>query len=327
MSSNPYLSIVAVTRNDDHGGNLLARLGAFCRKIEYGAKNWNVPIELVLVEWNPPSTKETLSQLLPKILDDRYCSIRVVSVPSEFHKRLHNPFQIPLFQMIGKNVGIARARGEFILSTCNDIILSDAFFKFLSETSLSEHCLYRTDRVELGSGMIPHTIRPVDYDAFCLDTIEGYSGGYDSSIPTMHEERNPEIIPIAKQWQICRRGVPHTNASGDFTLMHQSVWKGLRGHPELALGDGYIDGLMVYLATMTGIQPMFLRRPICAFHLKHDLSFGDTEGKRKRMERRPSLDYDAEYTDWCRDMVENGALNTNSTNWGFGDVSFEEKVV
>ena len=42
--------------------------------------------------------------------------------------------RLPLFQMIGKNVGIRRSRAPFVLATNVDIIFSDALFSFLAET-------------------------------------------------------------------------------------------------------------------------------------------------------------------------------------------------
>jgi hypothetical protein len=53
---------------------------------------------------------------------------------------------LPLFQMIGKNVGIRRARGEFVLATNIDILFSDELFQFLATRSLKHGEMYRVDR-------------------------------------------------------------------------------------------------------------------------------------------------------------------------------------
>ena len=53
--SAPYLSVVAAARNDDHGGNLLRRLQIFVNALVGQANRHRLPIELVLVEWNPPA--------------------------------------------------------------------------------------------------------------------------------------------------------------------------------------------------------------------------------------------------------------------------------
>ena len=53
-STPPYLSLVVTTRNDDHGGNALGRMQAFVSGWIAQAKRYDIPSELIVVEWNPP---------------------------------------------------------------------------------------------------------------------------------------------------------------------------------------------------------------------------------------------------------------------------------
>ena len=48
--------------------------------------------------------------------------------------------------MIGKNVGIRRARGRFILATNIDILFSDELAAFLGSQQLRADRMYRIDR-------------------------------------------------------------------------------------------------------------------------------------------------------------------------------------
>jgi hypothetical protein len=51
----PYLSIVVTSRNDNHGGDLLRRTSAFMNNLFFQAKKWSLPVELLMVDWNPPT--------------------------------------------------------------------------------------------------------------------------------------------------------------------------------------------------------------------------------------------------------------------------------
>ena len=46
-------------------------------------------------------------------------------MPSELHARYPHGDALPLYQMIAKNVGIRRARGQFVLATNIDILFSN----------------------------------------------------------------------------------------------------------------------------------------------------------------------------------------------------------
>ena len=46
-----YLSLVVTARNDDHGGNLLGRMQAFVNGWLEQARRFDIPSELILVEW------------------------------------------------------------------------------------------------------------------------------------------------------------------------------------------------------------------------------------------------------------------------------------
>ena len=55
MSANaPYLSLVVAARNDNHGGNMLARMQAFLDAWLVQSARYRLSSEIVVVEWNPP---------------------------------------------------------------------------------------------------------------------------------------------------------------------------------------------------------------------------------------------------------------------------------
>ena len=65
------------------------------------------------------------------------CQVRIIEVPPELHRRFRHSENLPLFQMIAKNVGIRRARGRFVLATNIDILLSDELVRALARGELA----------------------------------------------------------------------------------------------------------------------------------------------------------------------------------------------
>ena len=150
-SDTPYLSVVVTARNDDHGGNLLRRMQIFIDAWINQAKRHRLPCELILVEWNPPEDRERLAAALRWPHETGPCQVRIIEVPAEVHARYRYASVLPLYQMIAKNVGIRRARGEFILATNIDIIFSDELMQFLAERRLEKGRMYRIDRTDVTS--------------------------------------------------------------------------------------------------------------------------------------------------------------------------------
>lgn len=147
----PYISVVAAARNDDHGGNLLGRMQVFVDAWINQAKRHRLPSELILVEWNPPRDRERLATALRWPRDTRPCDVRIIEVPPEVHATYRHAEALPLYQMIAKNVGIRRARGEFILATNIDIVFSDELMEFLAARRLEPGRMYRIDRTDVRS--------------------------------------------------------------------------------------------------------------------------------------------------------------------------------
>ncbi|HEV8415707.1 MAG TPA: FkbM family methyltransferase [Bryobacteraceae bacterium] len=142
----PYLSLVVTARNDDHGGNLLGRMQIFVDGWLAQARRYNIPSELIIVEWNPPAGRPPLAEALHWPADTGPCEVRIITVPPQIHSRFEHGANLPLYQMIGKNVGIRRARGRFILATNIDILFSNELAAFLGSQQLRTDRMYRIDR-------------------------------------------------------------------------------------------------------------------------------------------------------------------------------------
>ena len=142
----PYLSVVVTTRNDDHGGHLLRRTQTFVNALVAQLKRFELPAELIVVEWNPPGDRPPLRDALRWPSLPSHASVRLIQVPPAVHSSYRNAQTLPLYQMIAKNVGIRRAKGQFVLATNIDILFSDELMAFLAQRSLSVGSMYRIDR-------------------------------------------------------------------------------------------------------------------------------------------------------------------------------------
>src|SRR5581483_3836588 len=116
MPNDPYISVVVTARNDNHGENMLGRMEASLGSWIRQAQRYGIPSEIVVVEWNPPQDRPPLKDALRWPDDLGCCSVRFVEVPPEVHHTIPNGGSIHLHQMIGKNVGIRRARAPFVLA-------------------------------------------------------------------------------------------------------------------------------------------------------------------------------------------------------------------
>ena len=64
-NQKPYLSIVAVSRNDNHGGDILKRMRIFVNGLIHQCNKFELPCELIMVEWNPIEGEKFLREILP----------------------------------------------------------------------------------------------------------------------------------------------------------------------------------------------------------------------------------------------------------------------
>ncbi|RZI47100.1 hypothetical protein [Candidatus Finniella inopinata] len=148
LKNKPYLSVVATSRNDDHGGNALWRTQHFVSGLAAQALVHEVSIELILVDWNPPADKSDLVDALAWPENNPYFHYRVVQVPAVYHQQFQFADKLPLFQYLAKNVGIRRAQGEYVLATNIDILFSDKLMQFIKGGLQPGHC-YRVDRFDI----------------------------------------------------------------------------------------------------------------------------------------------------------------------------------
>jgi len=325
------------------------------------SKNYNLNVELLLIEWNPPVDKPGLYDVLKWPNGSSPCTIRIIEVPAVIHNRYKYSSGLPLFQMIAKNVGIVRASSNYILSTNIDIIFSHEMMRFLSSNKLKEGYYYRADRHDVSRDVYgicnfedllnacsSHTVR-INHNKGIRNCTSGESTEFfpnSPTIPYMGKRRkyipgwnfivqNPDhqyvrlIYKILRQYRNWLR--LHTNACGDFTLMSKADWEKIRGAPELELFSLHLDSLVCYIAHFAGIKEVVLDAPI--YHIDHDsgwtLEVEKDKSLYKRMEKNnvPIMSI-KELDRWITTMYKKRSpIIYNSENWGLADVDLKEMII
>ncbi len=352
----PYLSVVAASRNDDHGGDPLARTQIFINNLARQCERYHLRAELIIVDWNSVPDRPGLAAVLSLPEETTYCNARVITVPSTLHCRLKYADKLAFFQMIAKNVGIRRARGNFILATNIDIIFSDELIRFISEQKLDRKHVYRVDRYDIRSGLsirltleetlayawdngirahrryqpeqlVQHLYGNELFKKFCVPAEEFRGRAYDVVVASENEV-----------WTICPKPSAnmdhlHTNGCGDFTLLSREGWDAIRGYPEFEAFSFNIDSIGLLAAHYSGYQEISLLPPCVCFHIEHEMGSGWTpEGEQRLFNRlREAEILNPEWpvlTPLVDQMREQGkALEFNHSRWGMADFDLPEQAL
>ncbi len=328
----PRLSIVVTCRNDDHGVGLLKRMQIFVTCLSVLCRKYRLPAELVIVEWNPLPDRPSLSEVL-EFDTAGPLVFRFIEVPAEIHNRFRNSDKIAVFQMLAKNVGIRRARAPFILSTNIDLIFSEELVEFLAG-ELDPNAMYRIDRLDVPADIPDRSVEEqlqwcssnilrrnsakgtIDY------TAAGFKwGGWRKSIG--------RIVNAVRMLDPNNTRVAHTNASGDFTLLHRDAWEKTRGYMELPLFCLHLDGVLCLMAVGLGFRQVALKDPLRTYHIDHGGSWAAMtfEDRLHFFETKPWLDYS--FVREINNRVARGRVPEvfNSGDWGLINEDLSETIL
>lgn len=275
------ISIVVTTRNDDHGGNMMHRLGRFVAALNTYRERHDWQMELILVEWNPPVDRPLLWQLFgpPPWM-------RVIQVPRSVHAQFDNSDLIRMFYCIGQNVGARCARGDWILGTGQDVIFSEQLVGFLfDEEQLDRSKVYRAYRTDIRSHEVPGSGLEEWLD-FC---------------------RKDAYVEHSFRWEPAL-----TNAAGDFHLMHRDAWYATRGYPEWHLQCVHLDGLFLNMCIAGGLDEFVV--PGTIYHINHGGCLVSDPGY---IDGMPKMDHWLDYYPIVMGLkAKRGLIRANDENWG-----------
>jgi hypothetical protein len=348
MIEAPYLTVVAASRNDDHGGNTLSRTQIFVDSFLEQCERHQIRAELTLVEWNPPGDRAPLAEVISWSHQNAWVDCRVITVPYERHILIRFGRVLPLFQMIAKNVGIRRARGQFILATNIDILFSDQLMARVAKKNFRADRLYRCDRFDVDSTIQKdisldeklrfawgnlirrnHRLAPL-----AAPQIEGApvevvlstalaSGHFDLET----EGGSPALVAKANIPSLCL----HLNACGDFTLLHRDAWAKIGGYAEFEMFSFHLDSVSVVAAHLSGFRETWLPPPAVCFHIEHAIGSGFTQENQapmfERIERQGIGWFDFNVIEpFLEEMREKRTLEFNTDAWGLRDIPLDETV-
>lgn len=356
--SQPYLTIVVTARNDNHGGDFLRRMQLFVSNLLTQANQMTFSLELLVVEWNSIPDQPSLSQQLAWPTDNKHCMIRFIEVLPHYHHQFSQADKIPLFQMIAKNVGIRRAKGQFVLTTNVDLLFSPELIRFFADQSLQIGKIYRIDRYDVSADVpieasiaeqldycrrnvlrIHSNKRLVDYQQkraqhyLQLDTLKRlwvllcYTERPSSLKEWSHLFYRGHLWVQDRLWSL----LPslHLNAPGDFTLLAKTDWLALRGYPELAVHALHLDSIFCYMAYYAGINEIVLNDPLRIYHLEHQGGSGtDILRLYKQLAQAdiPVLTY-SEVRAWSLAMKRGQRpIVYNDDDWGLGQADLKETI-
>jgi hypothetical protein len=340
----PYLALVIASRNDEYAGGMLRRLQVCLDQFIHQSERRGLAAEVIVVDWNPPPAR-TLSADLRWPAKRRHCAIRVITVPPEVHRRVPFSERLPITIARARNVGIRRARAQFLLPTSPDILLSDALVDQIAAGVLDPAAMYRIARHD-----VPEAVLDIaDSDArlrYCAEhVIQVHDRGKSYSVPGL-----PPLF---------------TNGAGDFTLLSREMYWRLRGTPEeRRFHSMHFDSVFCFQAHAAGARESVFSDPCRIYHVDHGvpswrkepsalerfvrrLPFERKTSKRlvkavrrvapprSGMDRRgvPYLDLSTlagrqQYEELVRSIVEaNGTYQLNDDDWGLGGETLPERVV
>lgn len=340
MSTEIKLSIVATSRNDNHGQEMNKRMRMFVRGLIHQCNKFKLRAELIIVEWNPPAENELLHTILPQPQAGDYLTLRYIVVPNEIHNQYRFAQSIPLYQMIAKNVGIRRAQSNFILCTNVDILFSDELMRHLAEGKLDTDKFYRANRCDIPSAIDENAsveqqlkycesniIRRLGYNSQLQYMVNWpkwiYSYNWLATMANQAARIRQELVTDPYYLSIVRLD---TNACGDFTLMHKDMWMNIEGYPELDLYSIHIDSMALIAAKTQGYSQFIFPMDACAYHIDHYIGWESLNpiDKIAFINQRPGIGWDVVLNAGEEMFKTKRKYGFNKPDWGFANLSLQE---
>lgn len=319
LNEKPYLSFVVVGRNDNYGHKFLYRTQRFIDNLTFLCEKYKLTSEIVFIEWNPPKENKKLWEDLKISKKRNHLSIRFVEVPNSVHIKIENSDKICLFEYLGKNLGIRKSKGEFVLVTNPDIIFSPELIEMFSKKNLQKKILYRVSRFDLMKD-IPEKLSEEEVISFAKKNWQrewnmhyGMSFRGLKKIKYLLRMIGRFTFPLVMKNYLPYRY--HGGNPGDFMLMDKKSWKEIKGFPEYKIHT-LLDLYGVILAITKFKKIKRLKQKI--YHQFHD---------NKVTLSRPATNIWDNYINDSIKMLKTGkVIEYNKKDWGLNNIKLYEKV-
>lgn len=287
------LSIVIVGRNDDYLGNYIYRLQTCLNFLAQNLKTLGRldDVEVLLVDWNSPGD-ETLADALT-ISPEAAEIVRAVIVPSEV-AAARNPL-LSFFTTCAVNVGVRRARGEFIMLADSDSMTPLPALKSLLEVLSGDHPL-PWPRNEIIFPIPRHQI----------------PGGVGARKPSVEEWGKLLIRNFGSR----RKESPGADCLGGYSaaqLLHRDIWWEFGGYNEqLDRAWGWSDNELMLRVSRKYNWVDLGYYGVAAFHIEHHAVSVSTH------QRDP---------DSINIMMLSDDDHPSPEDWGLANADLEEKLI
>lgn len=321
----PYLSIIIAGRNDNYGGDFIFRLQNCITWNTELLEKYRVNTEFIIVNWNPIDENLPIDKSVNFIKKREFVKYKIITVPKNIHLQFCNDSRkhLPLFEYIAKNVGIKRSKGEFVLSMNPDILIDEKIIKKIAERKLQIDRFYRADRVDFTNNDInnqtiiwmkgfTYSVKPPMFFLKFKNKMSCLWRSNSIKCESFFQRRNWNVYYHNTEYKY------HCNVSGDFMMMHKSIWDKLRGHPEKTYLPLHIDALMVIISAMGGLKEYIFKKPI--YHQEHKRRFNATEENNN--ENRAAYLY---FQQEAQKMIKKQKPTIyNDKNWGLTNFELKE---
>jgi len=237
------ISAVLVSRNDNYGGNLKER-AVCCINSMIDCMD-----EIWYIDWNTDNDKQSL---LYEIYDDisHTGKINHIVVDSETAKALtwNNPNAQKCCEVLGRNLGIRRATGDWIISTNIDVIAPKRNDLINTIKDLDENTFYTLSR------------RSADVD-FAKWDYKDWKRIRDDLYKSVGERHFNEKVTNGDDYSII-------SCCGDFQMAHKELWKDIKGFEERLIYCLYSDTNVQKKAVMHEYELKAIFNPPI-FHINH----------------------------------------------------------
>jgi len=289
------LTAVVVARNDNYGGDLNDR-ATYCLNSLIDTFD-----EVILVDWNSPDNHPLLWDIKDNIQGKG--NLKHIVITPEVASMLTNndPHAQVCSEVLGRNIGIRRASGDYIVSTNIDVIAP------------------RRDELEatIKNDLNDNTFYTISRRHTEWKDIEAFHGGErkygewrelrEHLIENSEERKYEETVVEGDNYSII-------NCCGDFQLAHKNIWNEIRGFEEELIYVLYSDTNVQKKAIKHGFDLKAIYSP-ALFHIYHGKGGG---GFLDGINRKVNDMYRA---------VTAQEKTENADTWGFEPIEIEYEVL
>ena len=278
------ISVVVMAKNDDYGGHLIHRAKHVLTNLI------NEFDEVIYVDWKSegkPLHEEFIDEL------ESTGKLTCYTVTQEdINEVMPQYSNYSIVDVVGRNIGIRRAKNDWVLVTNIDIIL-----KNFDTSEFKDNVLYTAARREVS---IDEHIQFTNTKEL-VNHLESRRDSYRLQQDTVINGK--AVWDEGDVWSL-------VVACGDFQFAHKNVWNGIRGFEESLGGRGYADSnLMRKGAIYFSIEKCFTT----LYHLNHTPSKNGKEG-----DILPGNDRLSSVNDFTE--------TTNSEDWGWNNYELKKIV-